>query len=92
MLVRLKTWYKSLTPLKQLGIIFLASWVEWFIASLSKNIVFDDEKHTLTYHIFDAVWMALFQTILFNWDKVKAISKRKGSNTTQTAATINHRQ
>jgi len=73
--MKLNVWYKNLKPLKQLGISFLANWIIWFIASLTKDKMFFDEKHSLIYHIFDAIWMAFFMTILFNWKKAQLLFK-----------------
>ena len=64
---RLNAWYRSLTPVKQFGISFLANWVIWFIVSLVEDMVFYEERHSLLYHVSDAIWMALFMTVFYNW-------------------------
>jgi len=73
--MRLNSWYKNLTPLKQPGILLPANWIIWFTAWLIGDNVFFDEKHSLIYHIFHATWMALFITIVFNPGKIKSFFK-----------------
>ena len=73
--MRLNIWYRSLTPIKQLTILFLTNWIIWFMASLIGNRVFFDEKHPLIYHIFHAAWFAFIMTIAFDWKKIKSLFK-----------------
>lgn len=80
MLLKLKTWYRALTPLSQLSIILLANWIIWFISSLLEDKIFYEGRHSLTHHILNAVCMSLFMTLLFAWNKVKKLFKSKGSN------------
>lgn len=80
MLLRLKAWYKGLTPLTQLSIAFLVTWIIWFASSLLGDKVFYKEKHSLADHLFNATWMAIFMTPLYAWNKVKAVFKTKRNN------------
>jgi len=82
MLMRLHNWYKNLTPLQQLGILFIINWIIWFIGSLIEESVFYNEEHSWIYHIFNATWMAFFMTIPFNWKKVKFLFKKQPDRNT----------
>lgn len=78
--MRLKLWYRNLQPVQQLGAMLLINWIIWLTSSFCKDIIFDEAKHTLAYHVFNATWMALLLTPLFNWKKVRAIFKSKSNN------------
>jgi len=84
MSTRFNRWCNSLTPLKQVAVAFIFNWFLWFIGSLLGDSVFYDEKHSLTYHVFNATWMAAFMTVPFNWKGVKALFKHNNNPTIRT--------
>ncbi len=88
MFAQLTHWYQALTPLKQLIISFLLTWIFWLAAWLIGERVFFDESMSWAYHFFHATWMAFFTIVPFNWKRIKAGLKENmkppGSRSAQT--------
>ena len=76
MFSKYSNWYKSLHPLKQLTVFFTINWFYWLLAWVIAEKFFLNEQHSWVWHIFHAVWMAFFWTIIFNWKKSKSLFKR----------------
>ena len=82
MIRKLMYWYKSLMPLKQLLINFIATWLIWFIG----GIVFDkwilENARSIRYEVFNAIGMALWICIFLYWKKVKTVFSKSRKETT----------
>ena len=78
--MRLKVWYKNLTPAQHLSISFLITFIIWFIGSLAGDKMFFLRSQSLAHHIFNATLNAFFMTSFFNWEKVKLLFKRENKD------------
>jgi len=66
-------WYKNLSPARKLLISFIANWIVWFISWLVIKEFLLDEKHSISYYIFYATWMAFFGMLLSDWKNIKLV-------------------
>jgi len=76
MLARLKLWYKKLTPLQKIGLLFLFNCFIWLAGSLIGDLVFFEEKRSLSYHIINAAPMAVCTTIFFSWTTLRLVFRK----------------
>lgn len=73
---RISTWYSNLNPIKKLLVVFACNLLYWFIAYLLL-LLLRAKEDTLSEVVFDAIFMGVFWTLLFNWKNVKAAFKNK---------------
>ena len=82
MIRKLTSWYNDLTSLQQLLFNFIVSWFLCFISALVRDKWFLENGRSVRYDVFDAIGIAFFWCIFFNWKKVKAIFKKSHKETT----------
>jgi hypothetical protein len=70
MFKKLINWYLRLSLPKQFALLFLINGMYWFFASQFIYKLLWNERHTLSYEISHAVWMAFFMTMFFRWKKI----------------------
>jgi hypothetical protein len=76
------TWYRNLTPLKKLLVIFTCY---LFLVATINLIIYKfilEEKRSAVFYLGQAVWLALLFIALWDWPTVKKVfSRNRTSNT-----------
>jgi hypothetical protein len=69
-------WYKKQSPLKQIAILFLLSYIIWFFALWLSDKFLLDNKHSFAYYILDTLVMSVLMTLGFGWGTIKSIREK----------------
>ncbi len=79
MFIRVRVWYNNSTPLKQVAICFLLSWIALFIMNLIGDKLFFEktEAHSMAHQLWGATREAIIITLIINWRKINVLLKRK---------------
>ena len=76
-MLRLHKFYLSLSPLKQLFILFVLNGIFWYLAWAFYTYWFNEAQKPFLSRIMYAAWMSFVITIPLNWNKVKLIFKNR---------------
>jgi len=77
MLFRIHKFYTSLSPLKQLLVLFFLNTVFWYAAWSFYTNYFHEVQRPFLYRVAHAAWMSMVITIPLNWKKVQQVFKPK---------------
>jgi len=64
-----------MTPLKRLIASYILNWILWIIVGLIVERIYYNERQSWSHQILNALWLAFFTTILFNWKTINTLFK-----------------